>query len=170
MTHQMPGGLRPGDYVGQLGVVAGLARKAYRKAPMELLDQAEITEVGGITGDHRGVRKPGSLGKRQVTLMERAGWDAAMAAVGHDLPWWERRCNMVVDGFDLPREPGALLRLGANVVLEMTRFTDPCERMEQLAPGLFTALKEDWRGGICTRVVQGGTVLVGDVIRLEGLA
>ncbi len=170
MTDQLLADLRPAVGVVQLGVVAGLARKPFRKAPMEVLERAEITEAGGITGDHRGVRKPGSAGKRQVTLMERGDWDAAMAAVGRDLPWWERRCNMVVDGLDLPHEPGTMLRLGAEVVLEMTRFTDPCERMEHLAPGLFAALKVDWRGGVCARVLRGGTVVVGDVIRVEGLA
>ena len=54
-------------------------------------------------------------------------------------------------------------------MLEVTRFTDPCERMEALAPGLFDALLVDWRAGVCSRVIQGGAVFVGDVIRVEGL-
>ena len=170
MTDQVLGRLRPAVDLVALGVVGGLARKPYRKAPMEVLERVEITEAGGITGDHRGVRKPGCQGRRQITLIERDDWAAAMAAVGHDLPWWERRCNMVVDGLDLPQEPGTLLRLGADVVLEVTRFTHPCERMEQLAPGLFQALLPGWRGGVCSRVVRGGTVVVGDLIRVEGLA
>jgi MOSC domain-containing protein YiiM len=169
MTDQLLAGVSPAAIVA-IGVIAGLARHAYPKAPMELIERAEITEQGGITGDHRGKRKPNGAGKRQVTLIERDGWAAACAAVGADLPWWARRCNMVVDGLALPRTPGARLRLGRDVVLEMTRYTDPCERMEALAPGLFDQLWLDWRAGICTRVVQGGTVLVGDVIRLEGLA
>ncbi|WP_375392690.1 MOSC domain-containing protein [uncultured Sphingomonas sp.] len=169
MTDQPLTGLSPAATV-DIGVIAGLARKAYRKAPMEVLERAEITEAGGITGDHRGQRKPNGTGKRQVTLMERSDWADACAQVGVELPWWERRCNVAVDGFDLPQVPGVLLRLGRDVVLEVTRFTHPCERMEVLAPGLFEALLVDWRGGVCSRVRQGGTVLVGDVIRLEGLA
>ena len=169
MTEQLLAGMKPAAIV-EVGVIAGLARHAYPKAPMELLDRAEITEPGGITGDHRGKRKPNGAGKRQVTLIEQADWRAACAAVGVDLPWWHRRCNVAVDGFDLPQTPGTRLRLGRDVVLEVTRFTDPCERMEALAPGLFDALWIDWRGGVCSRVLQGGTVLVGDVIRTEGLA
>jgi MOSC domain-containing protein YiiM len=169
MTDKLLAGVGPAAVV-DLGVVAGLARHAYPKAPMELLDQAEITELGGITGDHRGQRKPNGAGKRQVTLIEQADWAAACADVGVDLPWWSRRCNIAVDGFDLPQTPGVRLRLGRDVVLEVTRFTDPCERMEALAPGLFDALLIDWRAGVCSRVVQGGTVLIGDVIRTEGLA
>jgi len=153
--------------ISGLGLIAGLARKARVKAPMELIDQAEITEALGITGDHRGVRKPNGHGKRQITLIERADWNAAMAEVGADLPWHARRCNILVDGLDLPQRPGARLLLGRDVVLEVTRFTDPCERMEALAPGLFAALDKDWRGGACARVIRGGTVALGDVIRLE---
>lgn len=170
MTDQMLGVVRPGADVVKLGVIAGLARHAYPKAPMEVIERAEITPSHGIAGDHRGFRKPGSAGKRQVTLIERGDWAAAMAEVGADHPWWQRRCNIAVDGFDLPQTPGALLRLGADVVLEVTRFTDPCERMEKLAPGLFRALMHDWRGGVCSRVIEGGTVLLGDLIRVEGLA
>lgn len=169
MTDQLLAGLSPVTNGLDCGVIAGLARHAYPKAPMELIERAEISEAGGIAGDFRGRRKPGGLGKRQVTLMERADWAAAMAAVGADHPWWARRCNIVIDGLDLPQTPGAHLRLGQDVVLEVTRFTDPCERMEALAPGLFAALVHDWRGGVCSRVVQGGTVLVGDLIRVGGL-
>ena len=167
MTDQMLGQIRPVADVVQLGVIAGLARHAYPKAPMEVLDRVEITPTHGLAGDHRGFRKPGSAGNRQVTLMERGDWIAAMAEVGADLPWWARRSNIAVDGLDLPQVPGALLRLGADVVLEVTRFTDPCARMEALAPGLFDALNVDWRAGVCSRVLQGGTVVVGDLIRVE---
>ena len=149
-----------------VGTIAGIARHASAKAPMEVIGQAEITEAGGIAGDFRGRRKPGSSGKRQVTLIERADWSAAMAEVGRDLPWWSRRCNLLVDGLDLPQAAGTRLRLGADVVLEVTRFTDPCERMEALAPGLYAALMVDWRGGVCSRVLQGGTIRVGDAIRV----
>lgn len=149
------------------GVIAGIARHAFAKAPMEVIERAEITETGGIAGDFRGARKPGSSGKRQVTLIERIDWDAAMAEVGHSIPWYQRRANLLVDGLDLPQLAGTRLRLGADVVLEVTRFCDPCERMEALAPGLLAALMPDWRGGACSRVLQGGTIRIGDVIRLE---
>ena len=84
---EMLGGLVPAPDRVELGVIAGLARHAYAKAPMEVLDRAEITPELGIVGDHRGRRKPNGLGKRQVTLIEREDWAAAMAAVGADHPW-----------------------------------------------------------------------------------
>ena len=53
------------------------------------------------------------------------------------------------------------------MLLEITRETDPCDRMEGLAPGLRAALAVDWRGGVCTRVKAGGHIAVGDAIRIE---
>ena len=149
------------------GTIAGIARHARAKAPMEVIDTVEITIESGLQGDFRGYVKPGGKGRRQVTLIERADWDAAMAEVGRDIAWSERRANLLVDGFDLPQVPGTRLRIGADVVLEVTRETDPCDRMEALAPGLCAALSPDWRGGACTRVLTGGRIAVGDAIRIE---
>jgi len=149
------------------GTIAGIARHARAKGPMEVIDTVEITIESGLQGDFRGYVKPGGKGRRQVTLIERADWDAAMAEVGRDIAWSERRANLLVDGFDLPQVPGTRLRIGADVVLEVTRETDPCDRMEALAPGLCAALSPDWRGGACTRVLTGGRIAVGDSIRIE---
>ena len=134
---------------------------------MESIDHAEVSLDGGIAGDFRGARKPGGLGRRQVTLMEASDWDRAMTEVGRTIPWFERRANLLVEGLDLPQTPGIRLAIGADVVLEITRETDPCERMEVLAPGLRAALTPDWRGGACTRVLAGGRIAVGDLIRIE---
>jgi MOSC domain-containing protein YiiM len=134
---------------------------------METVDAVEVTLEGGIQGDYRGWIKPGGRGRRQVTLMEAVDWDAAMADVGHSLPWWHRRANLLVEGLDLPQTSGALLRIGSDVVLRVTVECDPCTRMEELAEGLKAALTPDWRGGACTRVIAGGHIAVGDEIRIE---
>ena len=151
----------------EVGTIAGIARHARPKGPMEVIDDVEITIEAGLHGDFRGRVKPGGKGRRQVTLLERLDWDAAMAEVGRNLPWYERRANLLVEGLDLPQVPGARLRIGHDVLLEITRHTDPCERMEALAPGLFAALTPDWRGGACSRVLAGGRIAIGDAIRIE---
>lgn len=133
---------------------------------MEIVDHVEITVEGGLHGDFRGIVKPGGRGRRQVTLIERRDWDSAMAEVGRNIAWQERRANLLVDDIDLPQTPGTLLRIG-DVILEVTRETDPCERMETLAAGLKAALSVDWRGGVCTRVKAGGRIAVGYEIRIE---
>ncbi|WP_022686111.1 MOSC domain-containing protein [Sphingomonas phyllosphaerae] len=148
------------------GTLLGIARHARSRAPMQLVDRVEVSVDGGIHGDFRGAMR-GKPYKRQVTLMERGDWVAAMAEVGHTIGWQERRANLLVDGFDLPQAPGVRLRIGGDVVLEVTRECDPCDRMEALAAGLRAALTPDWRGGACAMVVEGGWIAAGDEIRIE---
>lgn len=133
---------------------------------MEVIEAAPVTLSGGIGGDFRGAMK-GRPYKRQVTLIERGDWEAATAEVGHVIAWQERRSNLLVEGLDLPQVKGVRLRIGREVVLEITRETDPCERMEALAEGLKAALAPDWRGGACAMVVAEGTIAIGDEIRIE---
>ncbi|MFL0414578.1 MOSC domain-containing protein [Sphingomonas sp. 179-A 2A2 NHS] len=133
---------------------------------MEVLTNAEVTPEGGIVGDFRGAMK-GKPYRRQITLIERGDWDRAMADVAHAISWEERRANLLVDGLDLPQTAGCRVRIGAHVVLEITRECDPCERMEALADGLRAALTPDWRGGACAMVISGGHIAVGDEIRIE---
>ena len=149
-----------------MGRIAGIARHALAKAPIETIDRAAVTLEGGIAGDFRGAMK-GRPYKRQVSLIEAGDWAAAMAEVGHNLPWEQRRANLLVEGLDLPQVAGKRLRIGADVVLEVTVETDPCERMNALADGLREALTPDWRGGICTMVIAPGEIAVGDEIRIE---
>lgn len=148
------------------GVLAGIARHARTRAPMEVIDAVSVSVDRGIEGDSRGVVRLGGRGRRQVTLIDRRHWDAAMAQIGADVPWQERRANLLVDGIDLPQVPGARIVIG-DVVLEVTRECDPCHRMDAVAPGLQAALQGDWRGGVCTRVKAGGAIAVGDRIRIE---
>jgi MOSC domain-containing protein YiiM len=154
-----------GADIGATGTLAGIARHAFPKGPMEAIDTVEVTLAGGIAGDFRGAMK-GKPYKRQVTLIERGDWAAAMAEVDHSHDWTARRSNLLVDGLDLPQVPGTLLRIGADVLLEITRETDPCERMEALAEGLKAALLPDWRGGVCARVVAEGRITIGDTIEV----
>ncbi len=148
------------------GVIAGLARHAYSRGPIEEIDRATITPERGVEGDCKGRFKPGGRNRRQVTLIERADWEAATAEIGVDLPWSARRANILVDGFDLPQVPGMVLRIG-DVRLMVMIECDPCSRMDALAPGLKAALGSDWRGGVCTRVLSGGEIAVGDTIVVE---
>ena len=150
------------------GVIAGLARHAAPRAAMEVIDRATITPERGVEGDCKGRFKPGGRNRRQVTLIERGDWEAATAALGVDLPWSDRRANILVDGINLPQLPGTVLRIG-DVRLVVMVECDPCHRMDALAPGLQQALRDDWRGGVCTRVLAGGEIAVGNAIIVENV-
>jgi MOSC domain-containing protein YiiM len=128
----------------------GIAIKPKRLQPMHELDAVELSIAFGLAGDSRG--KPGP---RQVTLMTQTAWRTACADLGVELPWTTRRANLLVDDLPLFQTTGARILIGA-AVLEITGETDPCSRMEKAQQGLFEALRHDWRGGVCCRVVQGG--------------
>lgn len=143
--------------------MATLLGIAIRKRPREAmvpLQRSRVTVEHGIANDFRG--KPG---KRQVTVLTREGWQAACRAVGAEFPWHERRANLYIEGLDLEQSTGQVLQIGTLHLL-ITGETDPCERMEALAPGLFQALASDWRGGVCCRVLSGGEIAIGDEVIL----
>ena len=143
-----------------MGRLAGIARREKKYAPMESLEAAEISVDRGVANDSRG--KPG---KRQVTLLSLAAWQAACAEVGSDAPWTTRRSNLLIEGMELPRETGRILAIG-DVRLRTTVEVDPCSRMDEQVPGLTEALRPEWRGGIGCEVITGGTVSVGDDVRV----
>jgi len=149
------------------GMLTGIARHGRPRGPIEILDAVDVTVESGLAGDFRGAVKPGGKGKRQVSLIEAGDWAAAMAELGHDLPWWVRRANLLVDGLDLPQTPGARVRIGGQVVIEITTECDPCSRMEEILPGLKAALTPDWRGGALGRVLSGGRIAIGDAVVVE---
>ncbi|NIY76561.1 MOSC domain-containing protein [Thalassospira sp. HF15] len=140
----------------------GIARKARPRAPMESLDQVDVTTELGIDGDFRG-----KLRRRQVTILAEEDWQAACNEISRtDIPWTERRANLYVRGIALPRTKGSKLSIG-NVMFEITGETDPCNRMDAVAMGLQEALRPDWRGGVTCRVIKGGTLAIGDPV-VEG--
>jgi MOSC domain-containing protein YiiM len=151
------------------GRLVGIARRSARRAPMQLVETADVTTGAGIDGDHKGVRFP----KRGITILAREDWEAAIALLtdlaGPDfakagpLPWTARRANLFVEGVDLPQAAGALVAIGP-VRLEVTAQTYPCRRMEEAHPGLMKALGPDWRGGVTCRVLDGGPITLGDPV------
>ena len=149
-----------------MGRLAGIARHDRPLGPMEVLDSAELVEGQGVAGDFRGTRKPGSDGQNGVVLVEAGDWQAATAECGADVPWSERRGNLLVEALDLPQRPGTRLRIGAAAIVEITQECAPCERMDALHRGLRAALTPDWRAGARARVVRGGMVRLGDEIEV----
>lgn len=138
----------------------GIAKRAKKRAEMQLLDSAQVSLEKGVGDDFRG--KPG---KRQVTVIAREGWQAACDDLEVKLPWSARRANLLVEGLDLKESQGCVLKIG-DVKLLITKETDPCERMEEVHEGLFAALAVDWRGGVCCRVLQAGQINLGDRVEL----
>lgn len=144
------------------GAVQAIARRAASRAPMERLDAVEVSAEAGLNGDYRGRSM-----RRQVTLIAAEDWQAVCAELGAELDWTLRRANLLVAGLALPREAGAVVRVGG-VTLAVTGQTEPCARMDEQHAGLRAALTPDWRGGITCRVVDGGAIKVGDAVSVDG--
>ena len=150
-----------------VGKLIGLARHARPHGSIEVIEAGEIAQGEGLRGDFRGSLKSGR-NLREVTVMAIEDWRAATEEVGQPwLDWSVRRANLLVEGLVLPREPGARIRLSGGVELEVTGQTEPCERMEAIAPGLRAALTPHWRGGVTTRVISGGPVRPGDQVESD---
>src|SRR5262245_40474165 len=143
-----------------MGQLLAIARAPVKRGPLTPVPEAVIDVREGVTGDARGTRQG-----RQVTVVFREGWEAACRDVGAELPWTTRRANLLVEGVDVPRE-GRRLVIG-KAIFEVTQETQPCQVMEAAHRGLRAALTPDWRGGVCCRVVQGGTIRVGDRVHVE---
>jgi MOSC domain-containing protein YiiM len=142
------------------GTLIGIARRNKSRAPMEELSHVWLSPDVGVQGDSKGTKFP----KRQVTLLSRELWEAALFTLGNpDLHWIARRSNFLVEGLHLPRGPGSLIRVGP-VTLEVTAQTTPCARMDEMWSGLRQALAPDWRGGVTARVTECGTVTLGDPV------
>ena len=133
---------------------------------METLDHVEVTVAEGVHGDFRGALKPGR-NKRQVTVMAAEGWRDTLHDLGAEVPWYQRRVNLLVEGLSLQETAGARILFESGLVLEVTGECDPCTRMEEIAPGLKAALLPNWRGGVTTRVIENGPIRVGDQVRIE---
>jgi MOSC domain-containing protein YiiM len=142
------------------GEVAGIARHAASRAPIEALDWVPISMEAGVDGDCHG-----EPGPRQVTVVSEEAWKEAIAELGSDLSWTLRRANLLLRGIDLRDSVGARLSC-KEVILEICEENPPCFVMDRQHRGLRKALRPDWRAGVACRVVRGGTVRIGDRVSL----
>ena len=146
------------------GRLIGIARRSASRAPMETLETGRISIEAGLEGDARGAKYP----KRQITVLAREAWEAALAdlpAEAAELAWTTRRANLFVEGVRLPCAKGGVLCIGP-VALEITGETDPCGRMEEAYRGLLKALHPDWRGGVTCAVREGGPIALGEAVEV----
>ncbi len=128
------------------------------REPMNPVDSATFIEGFGIEGDRHAV-KSGARTVRQVLLMDEDTLEGFGLGIG------QVRENVTVRGIDLHEVPaGQRLALGDDVVVEITQFCAPCERMDEVRPGLREELFEQ-RGMLAT-VISGGAVNVGDQVQV----
>jgi MOSC domain-containing protein YiiM len=134
--------------------------KRAHRGPMDAVREARLVAGAGLAGSVDRSRR------RQVTVLDRAAWEESVAKVGSHADPSRRRANILVSGLELAHTRGRILVIGAARLAVGGELT-PCERMEEVAPGLQAALRPDWRGGVFAQVLDGGVIRVGDPIAWE---
>jgi len=142
-----------------VGTIEAIAVRSCKDGPMKELSRVEARAGGGVEGD-----LPAPL-DRGITLLSAEQWEQVTRELDRDLPWHTRRANVLVSGPGLRRLIGQEIQVGS-VRVAVTGETKPCKLMEQLCPGLRAALTPECRGGVLGRIMQSGTLAIGDEIVL----
>jgi MOSC domain-containing protein YiiM len=130
------------------------------RLPMRALDSVEVETLRGIVGD----RYHGT-GYRQVTVQSAESLAEAAAAYGAPVPAALTRRNLTVDHGRVPTEPGRLVRVGP-ILLEVVCIRQPCKLLDDtIGDGVQEVLRG--RTGSLFRVLEGGTLHVGDPVDLQ---
>lgn len=128
------------------------------RAPVVPLERAEALLEQGLAGNRH--TRAGS--RRQVLFIDEETLHAFDLAPG------DVREQVTVRGLDVNGLVfGSRVRIGT-AMFEMAGLCAPCERMNELRPGLRQAL--EGRRGRFARVVQAGSFAVGDPLAVEAPA
>jgi MOSC domain-containing protein YiiM len=154
------------------GRLEAIVLRPARREPARRVDEALAVAARGLAGDRASApvsRGPGG-GARQVTLIQAEHLPAIAALARRDAIAPEAlRRNLVVAGLNLLAvrtlfaDRPLVLRIGAEVVLQVTGPAEPCSRMEEvLGVGGYNAMRG--HGGVTARVLAGGRLRVGDAV------
>ena len=127
---------------------------------MDAVPEIRVTSGAGIIGGVDRSRR------RQITLIEQEVWERLMRDLGGDADPSARRANLMLTGLRLANTRGRVLRVG-EARLAIGGELTPCERMDEVLPGLRAAMRPDWRGGVFAQVLGDATIRVGDTAEWE---
>lgn len=150
------------EVLPQVGRLEWIGLRPERMGELHCVAEATVIAERGLQGDHKSTGRAGS--KRQVTLIQQEHLVAVAGMLHRDRVGPDQvRRNLVVSGINLLALKGKQFRLG-EVLLEFSGPCEPCARMEDnLGPGGFNAMRG--HGGITAKVIEGGTIRIGDEVR-----
>jgi MOSC domain-containing protein YiiM len=151
-----------------MAVIEAICIASAANADMQSLVAAAAIAGAGLAGDRylEGTgfysARPTDPGAREVTLFEAETLDWLRSEHGIELSSAEHRRNLTTRGIRLDDLLGRQFRVG-DVLLEGVKDCPPCDHLEGIVgkPVLKPLVN---RGGLRARVVEGGTIRVGDSI------
>jgi MOSC domain-containing protein YiiM len=147
------------------GKVVWISVRPERRSPVKAIEEVEAIQNRGLAGDHY---KGTPSSTRHVTLIQ-AEHLAAVASFLNlpDLDPGIVRRNIVVKGINLLALKDKQFYIG-EALLEMTGLCHPCSQMEEiLGEGGYNAMRG--HGGITARIIEGGTIRVGDEVFVKAV-
>lgn len=151
------------------GVVRHLHITPRAFLPMRSFDELSLVAGKGIEGDRYMIGHEAGFYShkpeegRQITLFEIETLEALERDAKITMLPQEHRRNVTVEGVPLNHLVGRKFWLG-ETLLEATRLSTPCRHIEEiLGKAVFDPMIN--RSGLNCRILQGGIVRVGDLLR-----
>lgn len=141
-----------------------------------MISRTESSAIAGrgLEGDRyeQGIgfysKHPITSGARELTLIDEAAVARVALETGVPFSTADSRRNLITEGVDLDALIGRAFTIGS-VTCEGVRSCPPCVHLDELlGREVMPALVRT--GGLRARIVQGGSIRVGDVVAVEGPA
>ena len=143
----------------QEGTILNLHIARVKGTPSDPVQEATAISAHGLEGDRSCLVN----NARQVLVMDQETLDEFELAPG------QVKENITTTGLDLSQtQPGQVFFIGSEgseVTMEIVGECEPCGKMDAIRMGLRERLNH--RRGMLAMVISGGTIKVGDTIRIE---
>ena len=142
-----------------MGTIKGICISEKRGTIKVPVPEAVLIPDHGIAGDAHAGRW-----HRQVSLLSYEKIEAFRAR-GAEVDFGAFGENLIVEGYDLAKVPVGSRFYAGEAVLELTQIGKECHTHCQIYQRMGDCIMP--REGVFTEVIKGGTIKVGDEIRLE---